>query len=76
MYKLLNTQKRFTSSFYAQLQSTSVRLSSNYYGDLNSFKFAEKDFKVLTPVETFIEKYRNHGHHYTQLDPLGLKQQY
>lgn len=73
MFRFLKKhQKSLGNSFPAKLQQTSFRFSSNYYGALNKFKFTDKDFKSSSPVQSYIDKYRKHGHHFSQVDPLEM----
>ena len=76
MFRFLKNHKSLASSYTSKLQKTSIRFSSNYYGALNKFKFTDNDFKPSSPVQSFIEKYRKHGHHFSQVDPLELGEKY
>lgn len=67
--KLLNTASKLFGNH------SKYRLSS-YYSDSQKFTLSEKELKHPTPVQSFIYKYRKYGHHYSDLDPLGLLKKY
>lgn len=76
MLKLIKNYKAASCSVVTRLPYLSSRNISNYHGTLNEFKLTDSDHKFNSPLQSFVDKYRKYGHHYSKVDPLELREKF